>query len=206
MKRQQHWDRVYSRKLVDEVSWYQASAAQSLALIARCGLDRDAPIIDIGGGASVLVDELLALGYRDLSVLDVSARAIELAAARLGARAAGVHWRLSDITEFRPERLYSLWHDRAVFHFLTEAGDRHAYQMNLRQAMRPGGWVIIATFGLDGPSQCSGLDVVRYDAEALCGELGDDFRLQDVEREHHATPAGARQSFIYCRFCYQPSH
>ena len=196
-----HWDRVYTTKAPEAVSWYQPHLARSLELIARAAPDPAAAIIDVGGGESTLVDDLLDRGYRDVTVLDISEAAIEVAKRRLGERAQAVSWLAADITKATlPEHRYDVWHDRAVFHFLTEASQRVAYVRQVKRAMRPQGHVIVATFGPEGPTQCSGLDVVRYDADALHDEFGPQFRLVEHATELHRTPAGATQQFLYC-FC-----
>lgn len=198
--RKAHWEAVYERRLPEETSWYQATPGLSLALIANSGLQCDEPLIDVGGGASLLVDHLLAAGYQDLTVLDLSARALERAQERLGTAAARVHWIVADATELRPERTYRLWHDRAAFHFLTEAADRTRYLDALRRALAPDGQLVLAAFAPDGPPRCSGLDVVRYDAVSLAAELGPGFRLQEARREAHRTPQGREQHFGFYRF------
>jgi 2-polyprenyl-3-methyl-5-hydroxy-6-metoxy-1,4-benzoquinol methylase len=194
-----HWETIYRTKDVHEVSWFQAEARRSLDLITRICPDRSAPIIDVGAGTSVLVDNLLAAGYRDLSVLDVSEAALEISRDRLGADSATVNWICMDVLRAQlDERAYAVWHDRAVFHFLTDAADRAAYVRQVRRAVRPGGHVLVATFAEDGPEYCSGLPVVRYSAEGLHSEFGTDFRLVRSEHEDHRTPGGAEQSFLYC--------
>ena len=195
-----HWQQVYERKAPDAVSWYQPTAARSLTMIRRVlGDALDAPIIDVGGGASVLVDELLGAGYRDLTVLDLAGSALATARARLGGSADAVRWIEADVrTAALPAAHYALWHDRAVFHFLTDAADRAAYVSQVRRAVRPGGHVLVATFAEDGPTSCSGLPVARYDAAALHGQFGDGFTLVTSEREAHPTPMGTTQSFVYC--------
>lgn len=196
-----HWDTVYRTKAPDAVSWYRAHLERSLALIRRAAPDPSAAIIDIGAGESTLVDDLLAGGYRDITVLDISPAAIEVAKQRLGARAQDVTWLAADITETSlPAERYDVWHDRAVFHFLTGAEQREAYVRQVRRAMKPGGHVIVATFGPEGPEKCSGLDVVRYDADTLHGEFGPRFRLVEHATELHQTPFGTTQQFLYC-FC-----
>lgn len=201
MPSKDHWERVYSTKATDAVSWYQPQADFSLRLIEAAGLPRGAAIIDVGGGASTLVDDLLALGRYDINVLDLSAAALEAAKARLGASAAAVTWRVADITRAGlPDRAYDLWHDRAVFHFLTAPEDRRAYVAAVRRALRPGGHVVIATFAEDGPLQCSGLPVQRYSPAQLQAEFGEGFELLSGEREQHATPSGSTQAFTYCHF------
>ena len=196
-----HWEKVYRSKRPDEVSWYRAHLETSLELIAEAAPDRDAAIIDIGGGESTLVDDLLARGYRDVSVLDVASTALDVAKNRLGASADRVRWLCGDVTTITlPGHVYDVWHDRAVFHFLTEAKDRAAYVRQVAHAVKPGGHIIVATFGPEGPTKCSGLDIVRYDAEALHDEFGTGFRLLQHLTELHQTPAGAIQQFVYC-FC-----
>lgn len=194
---QDHWNRVYTTRAVDAVSWYQAQPKISLELIAAADLPVDAPIIDIGGGASVLVDCLLAQGRSALSVLDVSAAALANSRARLGANAAKVQWIEADVREFEPPQRYALWHDRAVFHFLTDPADRERYMAAMRRSLKPRAHVVVATFALDGPARCSGLDVARYDVATLHAQFGDDFELLDSRRETHITPAGAEQRFTW---------
>jgi SAM-dependent methyltransferase len=194
-----HWEQVYQRTLPHEVSWYQRHAQLSMDLIRRVCPALDTPIIDVGGGASTLVDDLLEAGYGDLTVLDLSPAALAAARNRLGVRAAMIRWIESDLLEASlPRADYGLWHDRAVFHFLTQPSDRARYLARLRKAVPPGGLVLIATFADDGPTRCSGLPAVRYAPETLQGELGASFRLVESEREEHLTPGGVRQSFIYC--------
>lgn len=199
MDRKQHWEQVYATKSPDAVSWFQEHADQSLRLIRNTGLDKEAAIIDVGGGASTLVDDLAAQGYTDLTVLDLSAAALAVAKQRLGKYAAAVHWMEGDVTnaEF-PGRRFDIWHDRAVFHFLTDPADRQAYVERVMHAVRPGGHVIIATFAEDGPEKCSGLPVMRYQPESLHAEFGEAFMLVDHEKEVHHTPSGATQRFVYC--------
>jgi trans-aconitate methyltransferase len=194
---QDYWNRVYTTRAVDAVSWYQAQPKISLELIAAADLPVDAPIIDIGGGASVLVDCLLAPGRSALSVLDVSAAALANSRARLGANATKVQWIEADVREFEPPQRYALWHDRAVFHFLTDPADRERYMAAMRRSLKPRAHVVVATFALDGPARCSGLDVARYDAATLHAQFGDDFELLDSRRETHITPAGAEQRFTW---------
>jgi SAM-dependent methyltransferase len=196
-----HWENVYANRAIDAVSWYQAHAERSVDLIRKLVIAKDDPIIDVGGGASVLVDDLLAEHYADLTVLDLSGAALAAARARLGAVTTPVRWIEGDVTTAAlPQARYALWHDRAVFHFLTTPEQREAYVRQVLHAVRPGGHVIVATFAEDGPTECSGLPVVRYDAEHLHGEFGAPFELLGHEREEHVTPAGRVQSFLYC-FC-----
>lgn len=194
-----HWEEVYAQRTPDSVSWFQPHAEHSLELIAHAGLARDAAIIDVGGGASTLVDDLLARGYHDLTVLDLSAAALAVAQARLGDDARQVSWVEADITAVDlPSQRYDLWHDRAVFHFLTDAAQRHAYVERVLQSVKPGGHVIVATFAEDGPDRCSGLPVMRYGAETLHAEFGAPFELLEHSRETHHTPGGVVQQFVYC--------
>lgn len=194
-----HWERVYSSKATNAVSWFQEHAEQSLALIEATGAGRTAAIIDVGGGASTLVDDLLDAGHARLSVLDLSGAALAAARQRLGTRADRVRWIEADILNARlPDRHFDVWHDRAVFHFLTAPADREAYVRQVRHAVRPGGHVIVATFAEDGPQQCSGLPVMRYSHDALHGEFGPAFSLLGKASELHPTPFGTVQSFIYC--------
>ena len=194
-----HWEAVYAQRAPDSVSWFQPHAEHSLELIARAGLTRDAAIIDVGGGASTLADDLLARGYHDLTVLDLSAAALHAAQARLGDDARRVSWVEADITAVDlPRQRYDLWHDRAVFHFLTDAAQRHAYVERVLQSVKPGGHVIVATFAEDGPDRCSGLPVIRYGADTLHAEFGAPFELLEHSRETHHTPGGAVQQFVYC--------
>ena len=196
-----HWENVYQTKAADQVSWYRPHLEVSLGLIERAAPDRSSAIIDVGGGEATLVDDLVARGYSDVTVLDISRAAIEATQARLGASAASVHWIAGDIAAVELDAArYDVWHDRAVFHFLTNADDRAAYVRQVARAVKPGGHVIVATFGPDGPKTCSGLNVVRYDAESLHGEFGPRFRLLDSVSEVHETPWGAPQQFTYC-FC-----
>jgi SAM-dependent methyltransferase len=196
LERKQHWEQVYRDKAEDAVSWFQIHPQVSLDLIKSCTKPEDA-LIDVGGGASRLVDHLLAEGYTDLTVLDVSEAALERAGARLGKAALKVQWLVADITLWRPERQYRLWHDRAVFHFLTEPEDRSAYLAALSAALAPGAHAVIASFALDGPERCSGLPVQRYSPESLAEELGADFRLRESRDETHLTPMGRLQRFQY---------
>jgi trans-aconitate methyltransferase len=199
-ERAAHWENVYASKAEDEVSWFQERPAISLDLIHAAGVPRDAAIVDAGGGEARLVDALLEEGFEDVTVLDLSARAIEVAHRRLGARADRAKWIVADATSWQPERKYDLWHDRAAFHFLTEAEDRLAYMERLRMALPPGGHVVIGTFAPEGPEKCSGLPVMRHDAESLAAELGPAFRLEETRRHDHITPGGNVQRFQFSRF------
>jgi ubiquinone/menaquinone biosynthesis C-methylase UbiE len=199
MNRKQHWEQIYTTKTPDSVSWFQEHAGQSLRLIRKTGLGKDTAIIDVGGGASRLVDDLAAAGYTDLTVLDLSSAALAVAKQRLGKLAGIVHWVEGDIThaEF-PVHRFDIWHDRAVFHFLTNPADRHAYVEQVMRSVRPGGHVIVATFAEDGPEKCSGLPVMRYQPESLHAEFGEAFLLVEHEKESHHTPSGTVQQFVYC--------
>lgn len=194
-----HWDKVYGEKAPDAVSWYRPHLETSLSLIERAAADHTASIIDLGGGESTLVDDLLARDFRHITVLDVSENAIRTTKKRLGVRAQEVCWLVADITqvELQPAA-YDVWHDRAVFHFLTQPEHRIAYVRQVARAVKPGGHVIVSTFGPEGPTKCSGLDVVRYDADSLQDEFGLRFRLVESSKELHQTPWGATQHFLYC--------
>jgi 2-polyprenyl-3-methyl-5-hydroxy-6-metoxy-1,4-benzoquinol methylase len=195
----QHWEKIYASKAPEAMSWYRAHLETSLALIERATDVRTASIIDIGGGESTFVDDLLARGCKDITVLDVSQTAIDVTKKRLGAAAGKVHWLAADIAtaELKP-RAYDVWHDRAVFHFLTATELRVAYVRQVAHAVKPGGHVIVSTFGPEGPAECSGLKVMRYDADELHDEFGARFRLVESSKELHETPSGTTQQFLYC--------
>lgn len=198
MDTQSHWDRIYKEKDPTAVSWYRQHLETSLAFIQRVA-SKDSAIIDVGGGESTLVDDLLSDGFSNITVLDISKTAIEVNKNRLGEISDHVHWLVTDITkEELPHSTYDVWHDRAVFHFLTRQIDRVAYVRQAAHAVKPGGHVIVSTFGLEGPTKCSGLDVVKYDAESLHREFGADFRLLESVKELHQTPFGTIQQFVYC--------
>ncbi len=196
-QRKTHWEQVYGTKQPTEVSWFQPIPEKSLQLIRATGVARGQAIIDAGGGASTLVDNLLADGFTDVSVLDISANALLKSQERLGERAGVVSWIEADVTEFEPQRRYDLWHDRAVFHFLTDATDRDRYVEVVRRSLNPGGHLVLATFGPQGPIRCSGLDICRYGVEQLTDLLGTYFSLQSHELDEHRTPSGAVQQFLY---------
>ena len=199
MDTKRHWENVYATKAPDTVSWYRRHLETSLALIERAAEARDASIIDVGGGESTLVDDLLLRGYKNLTVLDVSQTAVEVTKKRLGPAAEQVRWLVGDIVEIGLEQhAYDLWHDRAVFHFLTTPERRLAYIRQVTRAVKPGGHVIVSTFGPEGPTKCSGLEVMRYDTESLHGEFGGQFRLMESSKELHQTPFGTTQQFLYC--------
>ena len=196
----QHWEGVYGSRTFDQVSWYQPVPERSLRHIEDAKADRDAAIIDVGGGASTLVDHLLDAGFTDVTVLDISERALQQARHRLGAQEGAVNWVVADVRTFLPDREFSIWHDRAVLHFLTDADDRARYVEALRRALLPGATLVLSTFGPEGPLKCSGLQICRYDVDMLTELLGPCFELQDHEFEDHETPAGAKQQFLYTRW------
>ena len=198
--RQAHWEGVYTSRGEKEVSWYQDNPAPSLDLIALTGASRGTAIVDIGGGASRLVDHLLDRHFERVTVLDLSAAALDAAKARLGEKARRVRWEVADVTRWNPPASYDVWHDRAAFHFLTEPADQTAYAECVRRAVKAGGHVIIGTFALDGPEKCSGLPIVRHDANSLSAILGPDFKLIDERRHDHVTPWGAVQRFQFSTF------
>ena len=198
MDAQTHWEKIYTEKAPDAVSWYRPHLETSLALIEKAA-GISASIIDVGGGESTLVDDLLACGYENITVLDISQTAIDANGKRLGKASERVHWLVADITKVDLEpATYDVWHDRAVFHFLTAQSDRVAYVRQVARAVKPGGSVIVSTFGPEGPTKCSGLEVVRYDANSLHQEFGVRFRLVDSCKEMHKTPFGTVQQFLYC--------
>lgn len=200
MSSRAHWERVWSACSPEEVSWHQRHPALSLELIRATGAGPQAWILDVGGGASTLVDHLLAAGFERVAVLDIAPTALDLARQRLGERASGVRWLEGDVRRFVPPHPFDVWHDRAVFHFLTEKEDRAAYRAALECSLAAGGEAIIATFGPEGPTRCSGLDVVRYGPEGIASELGSGFVLIESLEERHRTPAGIEQRFVYGRF------
>ena len=206
MQSKDHWEQLYSTKAADAVSWFQPHADVSTRLIRASGLGRDAAIVDVGGGASTLVDDLLDAGYGKLTVLDLSLAALAKAQNRLGKRGSKVRWIEADITQvtFEPHS-FDLWHDRAVFHFLTSAEERAHYVGQVLNALKPGGYIIMATFGTNGPTQCSGLPVVRYSPDALHAEFGAAFSMVAQEEQHHHTPFGTDQQFIYCMCRWLPA-
>ncbi len=199
MDTQTHWEKIYTEKAPDAVSWYRRHLETSLALIEQAAASSSASVIDVGGGESTLVDDLLARGYQNITVLDISQTAIDANKKRLGEASERVHWLVADIMKVDLESCaYDVWHDRAVFHFLTVTSDRVAYVRQVARAVKPGGHVIVSTFGPEGPAKCSGLDVIRYDAESLHNEFGVHFRLLRSSKELHHTPFGTIQQFLYC--------
>ncbi len=206
MDTKEQWDRLYRARSPTEMSWYQPEARLSLALIRRVAPDRTTPVIDVGGGASTLVDGLLDSRYESVTVLDVAPAALALAGRRLGERASRAFWLVADVLD-APLRdaAFGVWHDRAVFHFLTNPIDREHYVAQARRAVRPGGHLIVASFSLEGPEECSGLDVVRYSPASMHEEFGQGFRLLDSVEEDHHTPAGRVQAFVYCLCRVEPA-
>lgn len=202
-KMQQHWEEIYRSKAPGQLSWFRPHLESSLLLIERAPSSRSASIIDVGGGASTLIDDLLKHGYQNVTVLDISQSALEFAQSRLGQTANRVRWIREDITRVDlPERSFDVWHDRAVFHFLTEPEERAAYLRILSSAARPHAHIVISTFGPEGPTKCSGLDVKRYDADSLQKEFGAQFQLRESWTEFHPTPLGTTQQFLYCHFTF----
>jgi SAM-dependent methyltransferase len=201
MKTKSHWEAVYKNKAPDEVSWFRPHSEKSVQLIEDAVPDRRSAIIDVGGGESTLADDLLMLGYRDISVLDVSLVAIRAVQQRLGAEADTIKWLIGDLTQVDlPEHRYDVWHDRAVFHFLTEPNQRERYVQQALRSLRSNGHLIIGVFGPDGPQQCSSLKVERHDIKLLCDRLGPRFTLVGASTEDHLTPGGQSQQFLYAHF------
>jgi SAM-dependent methyltransferase len=199
-----HWDDVYTTKGADRVSWYRPHLDRSLAFLDAARIGRAAPVIDVGGGASTFVDDLLDRGYENITVVDLSETALEAARARLGGRASRIQWICADVTEvLLPERVFEFWHDRAVFHFLLDPTARSRYVEAVRRSLKPGGHIVVATFGPQGPEKCSGLEVLRYTPEALHAEFGADFVRSASNTEIHTTPWGSEQEFVYC-YCRLP--
>lgn len=194
---ERHWQSAYASKQADCHSWYQAAPEQSLGWIAKTDVAKTDPIIDVGAGASCLVDSLLGNGFTDLTALDLSERALSVSKARLGAASEGIEWICDDVRHFEPARRYRLWHDRACLHFMREETDRSAYIETLLKALEPGGHLIIAAFSKNGPKRCSGLDIIQYDDEAIQLLFGEHFQLMDQALETHHTPTGGEQSFAW---------
>lgn len=205
MSSERHWQDVYERKPSDEVSWFQEEPTLSLRWIEEAAPERTAEILDVGAGASRLVDRLLDRGYRRVAVLDVAPNALEQARRRLGERAERVDWWVGDLLELSAPRPFDVWHDRAVLHFLREPEQQRRYAEVLRRTLRPGGHALIATFAVGGPTRCSGLEVVQYDCERLGALLGPELECVRSEQEMHRTPAGGEQRFQYCLFRRRPA-
>ncbi len=201
MDAKKHWEDIYGQKKPDEVSWYKPHLDLSLKILTNAGLNSSSRIIDVGAGASTLVDDLIRLGTKAITILDISGEALAVSKARLEQRANEVEWIEADITQAKLRKeYYDIWHDRAVFHFLTGAEDRHQYVATTTEALKQQGQLVIATFSLQGPLRCSGLDIVKYSPETLQAELGSGFRLIEALEEEHQTPFNTAQKFIYCRF------
>lgn len=200
METREHWRHAYAAKAPDELSWFEASPSSSLKALDRLCLERPLSIVDVGGGASTLADALLGRGWSDITIVDIADTALASSRERLGPRAADVHWHVADIRDWLPGRTFDIWHDRAVFHFLTGVGDRTDYKRTLAAGTHAGSHVIIATFAVDGPDKCSGLPVHRYDAALLAAEIGPEFSLVGDWRETHVTPWGTEQPFQWCLF------
>jgi trans-aconitate methyltransferase len=200
MDKKTHWEDIYSKEKVDEVSWYQTQPSLSLHMIEAANLDRNAAIIDVGGGASRLIDNLIMQGYTNLTVLDISEKSLERAKERIGSASQNIQWVESDIADFNPHQKFQFWHDRAVFHFLTQPEDRTRYLEVMNQSLAAGAHIMIATFAPDGPEKCSGLPIQRYSHESLQQTLGPAYKLILQEQETHLTPAGGQQKFIYALF------
>jgi 2-polyprenyl-3-methyl-5-hydroxy-6-metoxy-1,4-benzoquinol methylase len=203
---EKHWENVYQTKDPEKVSWFRPHLETSLALVERAtGGNHSAAIIDVGGGASTLVDDLVGRGYENVTILDIAQSALDLAQARLVAAAKVVHWLNADVVKaVLPAQSFDVWHDRAVFHFLTSPEDRKRYASNVTRSVRAGGHVIVSTFGPEGPAKCSGLDVMRYDAASLHAEFGAAFKLLESSVEMHDTPFGTTQQFVYCHLVLEP--
>ena len=205
MDTKRHWEGIYAKRRPDEVSWYQPHAVLSRTLIERAVPNRDARIVDVGGGASMLADDLLAAGYHNLTVIDLSDSALDVVRRRLGDAGDSITFVAGDVTRRSlPPASCDVWHDRAVFHFLTDPDDRRRYLEQLKRVVIPGGVVLVATFAEDGPRKCSGLEVVRYSPSELHAAFGDDFRLVESRREEHVTPSGGTQWFNYCLCSFEP--
>lgn len=199
MNRKNHWENVYETKNVDQVSWYRDHLDNSLTMIINTNVSKDAAIIDVGGGSSTLVDDLLQHGFADVSILDISGKALANSKERLGQQSESVEWMEADITQISlPENHYEVWHDRAVFHFLTYEYDRRKYVELVKKSLKVGGHIIVASFGLNGPKKCSGLDVVQYSPDSMHDEFGKSFELVKSISETHETPFNTSQEFIYC--------
>ena len=205
MHSKEHWEQVYTSKSPDRLGWYKPRLQTSLEWIGALGLETDQPIIDVGGGASTLIDDLLAAGYSAITVIDIAEPALVLLRSRLGDKSSAVNVLCGDITGIElQENAFALWHDRAVFHFLTEASQRDRYMENLCRALQPGGHLIIGTFAPEAPPRCSGLPVQRYDLQMLCDTLGGEFELRRHRKEMHITPGGVEQMYLYCEFRFAP--
>lgn len=200
MDRKEHWEQIYQTKEGTQVSWYQSVPQTSLELIKGMELKKDAEIIDVGGGDSLLVDFLIDQGFSNVTVLDISEKALARARRRLGNNAGKVTWIVADATEFRPQRKFDLWHDRATFHFLTRNEQKGNYLQVLRSCIDPGGNVILATFSEKGPTRCSGIEITQYSTKELERILAPDFKTLECRNVPHQTPSGSVQDFSFCSF------
>ena len=205
LDKQEHWNSIYASKQEEELGWYEPELKISFSLLTGSAPDKQTPVIDIGGGTSTLVDDLVEEGYEDVTVLDISEEALSKAKTRLGSKSGNVTWISGDMTSVTlPENRFTIWHDRAVFHFLTTPEERRKYMDNLRHALRPGGTAIIATFTPEAPAICSGLPVERYTPEKLQAVLGDEFTLNHHQKDLHITPSGVEQMYLYTQFSFHP--
>jgi SAM-dependent methyltransferase len=201
MNNAKHWNQIYTDRATNSLGWYKPHLETPLAWIDELGLDPQDPVIDVGAGASTLIDDLLARGHQSLTVLDLSSSAIQITRQRLGAASAAVTWLVGDVTELAlPRRCYRLWHDRAVFHFLTRPQSQQKYRRAVLNSLEAGGYFIIGTFAPEAPAQCSGLPVQRYDTELLATTFGEPFELRQQKEEMHTTPGGVGQAYLYCLF------
>ena len=206
MSQREHWEEIYRRKGSGEASWYRPHLDRSIQFIERAGLSPSAAILDVGGGASTLVDDLLSRGFTNVTVLDLSEKAMTEAKERLGKRGKTITWLIGDITQIElPIHHFDFWHDRAVFHFLTEEDARRRYVSAVRRSLKPDGHILVATFGPAGPDHCSGLNVVRYSDEGIHAQFGGEFRRAGSETEIHQTPWGVEQEFVYCYCRMRPA-
>lgn len=198
--RKQHWEKIYRCKQTNEVSWFQPKPEVSLSLISRFAISKTAKIIDVGGGDSLLVDYLLDLGFKDITVLDISETALEKAKKRLGSKSNQVKWLVSDIAQFKPTETYELWHDRAAFHFLTAEKDINNYVDMIRKCIRPGCLLILGTFSEEGPEKCCGLNIQQYSETSMTNKLKMFFGKNECQKVNHMTPTGGLQNFLFCSF------
>ena len=198
--RKDHWESIYSKKQMEEVSWYQAIPKVSLDLFKKFKIPKDARILDVGGGDGYLVDRLIDLGYKNISVLDISEKALEKAKMRLGAKASKVTWIVSDITQFETDYSFDAWHDRAVFHFLTSPADVRQYVDLVTRSLSKNGWLFMGTFSTEGPTKCSGLDIQQYSEKSLTDLFKSGFVKKECFLQKHSTPFDSLQEFLFCSF------
>ncbi len=200
MDRKKHWEEIYKSKNTTEVSWFQASPTTSLQIVKEFNLPQSAKIIDVGGGDSFMVDRLLEMGYRNITVLDISETAINKAKDRLGEKAKTVKWIVDDATGFQPTETYDFWHDRAAFHFLTEKQEISSYVDTIRSSVKPGGYLVLGTFSEQGPTKCSGIEIKQYSENSMKSLLTDFFNKIRCITIVHITPSNTLQNFIFCSF------